>query len=224
MKKILLTCLSFLLLVSCKEKSTEGSSTEPKAEELAITEKIAYSNGLKEFREVKELNFTFNVKRNDSLVTSRSWSWKPQVDSVTYTEDGNSLSYHTVDDAASHPEIDQKFINDQYWLLFPFHLVWDKMEYEHLPKATAPISGKELQKLTVTYPENAGYTPGDVYEIYFDEDLLIREWVYMPGGDRQKAFPATWEDYKDLNGIKISTMHTNEEGSFELFFTDVSAE
>ena len=224
MKKILFTALFLLFILSCKEKSTEGSSTEPKGEELAITEKIAYANGLKEFEEVNKLNYTFNVKRNDSLVTSRSWSWKPQVDSVTYSEGNTSLSYNYVEDAKAHPEIDQKFINDQYWLLFPFHLVWDEMEYEHNPKATAPISGKDLQQLTVTYPGDVGYTPGDVYEIYFDDDYRIQEGVYIPGVDMEKAFAATWEDYKDLNGISIASSHTNKDGSFELFFTDISVE
>ena len=224
MKKFLNTCLIFLLVTSCREKPTEGTSANPKGESLEITEKIAYANGLREFEKVKELNFTFNVKRNDSLVTSRSWVWKPQVDSVTYSEGETRVSYRSSEGASAHPEIDQKFINDQYWLLFPFHLVWDEMEYEHVPKATAPISGKELQKLTITYPEDAGYTPGDVYDIYFDEDLKLQEWVYVPGGNRQKAFPATWEDYQDLNGMRLATRHRNTDNGFELFFTEVSAE
>lgn len=224
MKRILCTAVFFLLILSCKDKPNEGPSKEPKGEGLTITEKIAYANGLKEFKEIKELNYTFNVKRNDSLVASRSWSWKPQVDSVSYTEGNTTLAYNSVADADKHPETDQKFINDQYWLLFPFHLVWDEMEYEHVPKDTAPLSGMELQKLTITYPEDVGYTPGDVYEIYFDEDYLIHEWTYIPRGNREKAFSATWEDYKDLNGMRLATMHRNMDKDFELFFTEISVE
>jgi len=224
MKTQLLTCLLVLGFLSCKDKPAEGTSTEPKGEKLAITERIAYANGLKEFEAIQKLEFTFNVRRNDSLITSRSWVWEPQADSISYSEGNTQLKYHQIRDAKTHPEIDQKFINDQYWLLFPFHLVWDEMEYQHAPEATAPISGKKLQQLTITYPPDAGYTPGDVYELFFDANFLIQEWVYIPGGNAEKAFPATWEDYSELNGMNIATMHRNEEKGFELFFTDISVE
>lgn len=224
MRKLALILIPVLLIFSCKEKPVEGSTLDPKEEKLAITEKIAYANGLKDFEKLKKLEYTFNVKRNDSLVTSRSWSWKPQVDSVTYKEGETTVAYNSRKDASKHPEIDQKFINDQYWLLFPYHLVWDEMEYEHVPEATAPISGRPTQKLTVTYPDDLGYTPGDVYEIYFDEDYELQEWIYMPGGDAEKGFAATWEGYEDLNGMHLATLHKNAEGSFELFFTEISAE
>jgi len=224
MKNRLLISLLVILLASCKDKTSSAKATDTEQKPLLITEKIAYSNGLKEFEEIKELNYTFNVKKGDSLVTSRSWSWKPKVDSVTFIQGEDSVSYNNLLDAEKYPEIDPKFINDQYWLLFPYHLVWDEMEYEHIKKAEAPISGNELQKLIVYYPTDVGYTPGDVYELYFDDDFVIKEWIYMPEGDTTKASPFTWEEYQDLNGMRLATRHRNKDGSFELFFTDISIE
>ena len=212
MKKSLFLILLSASILACKN--------EP-AKEIPITEKVAQANGLKEFDDVKELQFTFNVKANDTLRTSRQWTWEPKTNMVTLTSKDSTVTYNHKTEAAQHEWVDQRFINDQYWLLFPFHLAWDEMEWEHTQEAIAPISGEQMQRVTVKYPAGAGYTPGDMYEIYFGEDHLIREWVYLSGGSRENPFPATWEDYEDFNGIKIAKMHTNKDGSFELFFTDV---
>ena len=212
MKKIVFLILLGTTLFACKNESKE---------EIPVTEKIAQANGLEHFDEVKELQFTFNVKTNDTLRTSRQWTWEPKTNMVTLTTKDSTVTYNHKTQAAQHEWVDQRFINDQYWLLFPFHLVWDEMEWEYSEEATAPISGEQMQRVTVKYPAGAGYTPGDNYEIYFGDDHMIREWVYLSGGSRQNPFPATWEDYEDFNGIKIAKMHTNKDGSFELFFTDV---
>ena len=213
MKKNLLILLFPVLLFSCKSEP----ATEP-----TVVEKIADAHGIENFEELEEIQYTFNVRVNDSLRTSRSWRWNPKMDEVTLTTADSTVSYNHKTEAGLNPQTDQRFINDQYWLLFPFHLVWDEMEYEHSPEATAPISGEKMQQLTVKYPPDAGYTPGDVYEVFFDDDYIIREWVYKSGGSEENPFAATWEDYEDFSGIKISKMHRNEDGNFELFFTDVS--
>lgn len=206
-------------LFSCKNQAEEKSSETQK--EPTIVQKIAQANGLDNFEKIEELSFTFNVKVNDSLRTSREWTWDPKTNMVSLTTKDSTVAYDHKSEAGQHVWVDQRFINDQYWLLFPFHLVWDEMEWEHEKEAKAPISGKTFEKITVTYPSNKGYTPGDVYEIFFDESLMIREWTYRPGGSTEKAFPATWANYKDFGGIKIATRHSNKDGSFELFFTDV---
>ncbi|HET7361665.1 MAG TPA: hypothetical protein VFI78_07010, partial [Salinimicrobium sp.] len=110
------------------------------------------------------------------------------------------------------------------WLLFPFHLVWDKMEAAYDSSAVAPMTGKSMQQLSITYPQNAGYTPGDVYEIYFNDDYIIQEWIYKPGGNEEKALIASWEDYKTMNGIKFSTNHRNKDGTFQIYFTNIDVE
>ena len=217
MKKVLFFLILVIVLSACKNESKDK---EPQ-KEVSIVERIAEANGLENFSDVKELQFTFNVKTNDTVRTSRQWTWQPKINRVTLTTPDSTVTYNHKTEAVQHEWVDQRFINDQYWLLFPFHLVWDEMEWEHTQEATAPISGEQMQRVTVKYPAGAGYTPGDMYEIYFGEDLMIREWVYLSGGSRENPFPATWEDYEDFDGIKIAKMHSNKDGSFELFFTDV---
>lgn len=215
----LLAAILMIVLTSCKNES-ETRSTE-KTTEVTVVEKIAQAHGLENFEEATALQYTFNVRVNDSLRTSRAWTWEPDTHRVTLSTKDSTVTYNHQSEASEHEWVDQRFINDQYWLLFPFHLVWDEMDWQHESEATAPISGENMQRVIVTYPSDAGYTPGDVYEVYFGEDFIIREWVYRSGGSEENPFATTWEAYKDFGGMKISTMHRNEDGSFELFFDGI---
>lgn len=213
MKNIFILIAFIPLLISCKTETSE----------ITIIEKIAKANGIENFGEVEELRYTFNVRVNDTLRTSRAWKWRPRDKTATLITKDSSVTYNYKTEAADHKQTDRSFINDQYWLLFPFHLVWDEMEYEHNEQETAPISGETMQQVIVTYPPDAGYTPGDVYEIFFGDDFMIKEWIYRSGGSTNGS-AVTWEGYEEHGGIKIAKMHKNESGSFELFFTDVSVE
>ena len=210
MKKSIFLLTLISLILSCAER-----------QEQTIVQKIAEANGIEKFEDVKELRYTFNVKVNDTLRTTRAWTWKPRNNIVTLTTPDSTVTYNHKTEAAANERTDQRFINDQYWLLFPFHLVWDKMSWKYIESATAPISGETMQMITITYPDGAGYTPGDVYEIYFGDDHLLKEWIYLSGGSRENPFATTWENYEEHKGIPIAKMHRSEDGSFELFFTDV---
>lgn len=211
----LLICIPLFFLAACNNSNEK---------EKTIVDQIAAANGIEAFDDVEELRYTFNVRVNDTLRTSRNWQWRPQDKTATLITADTSITYNYETEAANHKQTDQQFINDQYWLLFPFHLAWDEMEYEHNGQATAPISGENMQQVIVTYPSDAGYTPGDVYEVYFGDDLIIGEWVYRSGGSTENPFPTTWENYQDYNGIKIAKMHRSGDGNFELFFSDVGVD
>lgn len=215
----LLAATLMIVLTSCKNESATRPTEE--TTERTVVEKIAQAHGLENFEEAKALQYTFNVRVNDSLRTSRAWTWEPESHRVTLSTKDSTVTYNHQTEASEHEWVDQRFINDQYWLLFPFHLVWDEMDWQHELETTAPISGENMQRVIVTYPSDAGYTPGDVYEVYFGEDFVIREWVYRSGGSEENPFATTWEAYKDFGGIKISTMHKNKDGSFELFFDGI---
>ena len=221
MKNLFILLAAVVLIASTGCKNETKNEPVPADTEKTIAEKIASANGLENFDKIEELRYTFNVKVNDSLRTSRAWTWEPKKNRVTLTTKDSTVTYDHKTEAANHEWVDQRFINDQYWLLFPFHLAWDEMEWEHEKEVSAPISGKPMQKLTITYPSDKGYTPGDVYEVYFGDDLMIREWVYKSGGNPENAFPATWEEYKDFEGVKVATRHVSKDGSFELFFDGI---
>lgn len=223
MKKHFLNILAAaLVLTGCNEGPTkEEQEAYKEPAEKTIVQKIAAANGLKNFKKAERLKYTFNVRVNDSLRTSRAWEWNTRTGEVTLRTDDTTITYNHRQEADQHEQTDHRFINDQYWLLFPFHLVWDDMTYTYRMNEPAPISGDSLHLVTVTYPEGAGYTPGDVYEIYFGEDHMIREWVYRSGGREENPMATTWEDYEEHGGIKFATMHRNEEGTFELFFDGI---
>ncbi|MGM0932252.1 MAG: hypothetical protein ACQEWD_02275 [Bacteroidota bacterium] len=219
MKKTVLL-LSILLTISCKnEKSGDISSAEKEEETRA--QEIARAHGFENFKDVEEIKFTFNVKVGDSVRTSRSWHWKTSNDEIRLTEGDISRTYVKDDSIADdEKELDQKFINDSYWLLFPFQLVWSDAKISEEKKAEAPISKKEMRNITVSYPSEGGYTPGDSYEIFYEDDLILKEWIYKSADGSRKS-PTTWEDYKDFNGLKIARSHKSPDGSFELFFSGI---
>lgn len=218
MKNFLLPSILFFVLLSCKNKEDE---TEVAEVDISIQEQIAIAHGIKNFEEVEEIRFTFNVKVEDSLRTSRAWSWKPQTQEIRLTEGDISRNFTRDDDITEEErELDQKFINDSYWFLFPFQLVWSNAEISEEKTGTAPISKEEMNYLEVSYKDEGGYTPGDTYVIYYEDDLLLKEWIYKPANSSRES-PSTWEDYDDFNGLKIAKSHKSPDGSFELFFTDI---
>lgn len=222
MKKKLTFFALLIFIVSCKsDPDKAGTSQNESTLEEPITKEIAYTNGFTNFENVNQINFTFNVKVNDTLRSERSWKWFPKENKVELTEKGETSGY-TIDGDLNDEEIeiDKKFINDKYWLLFPYELVWSEYEFEHNRNSVAPISQKEMHQITVKYADTSGYTPGDTYLIFFDEnDKMIREWTYQSAGGR--SLSTTWEDYETFNGITIAKMHKSADGSFQLYFTDI---
>lgn len=221
MKTFLPLAFILLLLSGCKDESRTDTSVESSTTDDVVTTRIALANGFNNFEDVQQLNFTFNVKVNDTLRSQRSWIWFPQEDRVELTENGETQSYMNDGDLEGSEEaIDQKFINDTYWLLFPYQLIWSDYDFEHDRSAVAPISGEDMERITIKYPSNGGYTPGDTYHLFLSpDDSLIKEWTYESSSGR--SLSTTWEDYETFNGITIAQMHKSEDESFQLFFTDI---
>ncbi|MEC8830741.1 MAG: hypothetical protein VX772_00110, partial [Bacteroidota bacterium] len=115
-------------------------------------------------------------------------------------------------------------INDRYWLMAPFNLMWDSKNYtyEHTEESTAPISGETMQKLTIVYANEGGYTPGDAYDFYFKEDYIIREWAYRKSNQEEPNLVSTWEDYVEMEGLQLAQQHNRPEGGTNLYFTGLS--
>ena len=58
-------------------------------------------------------------------------------------------------------------------------MVWDSnATISETKKAEGPISKDELNMITMTYSDEGGYTPGDAYDIFYDDDYLIKEIDY----------------------------------------------
>ena len=136
--------------------------------------------------------------------------------------EGDTIRYNTGNIDATLTKIDRGFINDKFWLLIPFQLVWDQGTTVSEPiKTEAPISKNKMNKITLTYPNEGGYTPGDAYDIYYGDDYLIKEWAYRKGNKPEASLINTFENYQDFNGIKIALEHKKAKGDWNLNFTNV---
>ncbi len=221
MKKILFFVTVGILLTGCKNDTKNSAVTEgsPQTGE-ATAKKVAMAYGYENFDDVKQINFSFNVKINDTIRSSRTWNWYPQEERVELIENGERFSYDKDGEFdETETAADQKFINDTYWFLFPYQLVWSEYESDFNRMAVAPISQQEMQQLTVKYAGDGGYTPGDTYHLYLNEDNIIEEWTFESSEGR--TLTTTWEDLETYNGITVAKSHKTEDGSFELFFDDI---
>lgn len=221
MKSLYIGLLCVVLVASCKSETSKPTETkEPKS--LSIAEKIANAHGFQNWENVSEVKFTFQVDVDTIKGKGRSWQWKPKSDEVTMVAGEQSVTYNrnTVD--STLVPADRAFINDKYWLFVPFQLVWDNSAKISTPKTTeAPLSKKSMNMITVTYPKEGGYTPGDAYDIFYDEDYIIREWIYRKNNAETPSLTTTFENYQDFKGIKIAKDHKKDAGSWNLNFTDL---
>lgn len=219
MLKPLFLLSALFVFSSCKsDKNSEAKIFE---KELTTTEKIAFANGFEYWKNVSQLDFTFNVDR-DTTHFERSWSWKPKSGDVTMISGKDTISYNRKSIDSTSLNADKGFVNDKYWLLAPFQLVWDKSAtISESVTEIAPISKKQMNKITITYSQDGGYTPGDAYDFYYGDDFMIKEWVYRRGNSKEPSMMTTWEDYEDFNGIKIAKTHKRPDSNWKLHFTDI---
>lgn len=219
----------FILFIACQQPKSDkdaNASDQQKKQTLTVSDKIAKAHGLANWDDVDSLTYQFNVEMKGETVAKRMWKWEPGLDEVTMLDTAidslESITYNRAE-KEDFKEIDQKFINDQYWLIYPFHIVWDdNIDKSINENVEAPISGQKMTEITVNYDDKTGYTPGDTYKVYVDSDYMVREWSYIPSGSDEPRMSTTWEDYVDYNGVKIAKTHKNKDGSFKILFDNVS--
>nr|WP_299339815.1 hypothetical protein [Allomuricauda sp.] len=216
-----IVCLVTLIFLGCKTEPKKEITPEVEAEK-SVLEKIADAHGYQNWKAVKEFHFTFNVDR-DSTHFERSWIWKPKSNEVTAIGAQDTLAYIRSDMDSIAFKTNAGFINDRYWILAPFNLVWDQnnFKYTHSEKETAPISQKPMQKLTIVYGGEGGYTPGDAYDFYFGDDYILREWVFRKSNQPEPSMTTTWENYVELEGLVLAQDHKKADEVFNLNFTNL---
>ena len=221
MKTIILSIGLGLLLISCKEQPQEQVSETPEVE-LSTAEKIANAHGYEQWDSVEKIAFTFNVDRGETHF-DRSWVWEPKTGMVTMMSAQDTISYNHQKVDSTNAQVDAGFINDKYWLLTPFQLLWDADNSELSEKAAqvAPISGDTLDMLTITYKNEGGYTPGDAYDFYYSEDYKIKEWVFRKSNANQASMATTWEDYDTYGAFKFAKTHKDSAQTVNINFTGI---
>lgn len=223
-----LPMMALVLLAACRsepketEKGPQGEAPLAQADAREISRLVADAHGFQRWKEVEEFRFTFNADQG-GLHFERSWIWEPKEHRVTAISGADTLAYRQdLLDSTAHKR-NAGFINDRYWLLAPFNLVWDAQSYEpvYQKEQKAPISGETMQKLTIVYKDGGGYTPGDAYDLYFGDDMLIREWVYRRSNQKEPSLISTWEDYVEVEGLKLARRHVRQDGSPGPYFSGI---
>jgi hypothetical protein len=106
--------------------------------------------------------------------------------------------------------VEPAFVNDNYWLIFPFHAYWDtSATVTDQGMKKLPIGAGSATLVSVKYPAEAGgYTPGDTWDLYVGKDYRVKAFVYHRGGDKKpKLVTASWTGYKKAGGLLVSTEH-----------------
>jgi hypothetical protein len=184
-----------------------------------IIEQIAKAYGIDSWDQIQAIRYTWNGEIPGVFKLSHSWEWEPKTNKVTFEgkdKDGKPVKVTYIrTELSGQPdsvknEVDPAFINDNYWLLFPFHAYWD---------TSATITDQGMQKLpigsgtarlvVVKYPaEGGGYTPGDTWDLYVGKDNRVEQMVYHRGGPKKPSLvTATWAGHKKAGPLLISTDH-----------------
>ncbi len=221
----LLTASLALSLLACGSPQGESTAVEEVVvfQPVTFADSVAAAHGFAEWPQVQQLDFTFSVDVSDTNRTARRWSWFPQQDSVVQLTDAGPMAYRRNTDLDSaFAKTDGTFINDSYWLLMPFYLVWSKDGYESAVtyRDTMPLSKDIGTKLTVQYRPEGGYTPGDAYDLYVDDDYRLREWAYRKGGQAEPNTVMDWSDYSTEGGLVLPGNHQGE-GPVRIYHPDV---
>lgn len=209
---------SLQILSICATALLLACSTPQK--ELTTPQKVAEAYGYDNFDKVNSIAYTWNVQAGD-IVRTRDWKWNIKDRTVYYADADTSYTYSLDLPKEELPKADAGFINDKYWLMYPFHLIWDTgYTYEESHDAAAPISGKNSIKLSIVYNNIDGYTPGDAYDLYLNEAYMIQEWVFRKGNSPEgRAF--TWEAETTIDGVTFATEHFNADRMKFIWFTDI---
>jgi hypothetical protein len=223
---IRLSAFSMLLLIL---PATSWAQQRP-----AIAEQMSKTYGLDSFGQVEGIRYTFNAEL-PGVKLSHTWEWNPKTDTVSYEgkdKEGKpvKVAYQrsqlgSQSDAIKN-EIDPAFVNDQYWLLFPFHVIWDQsatVTDDGMQKL--PLGSGSAERVVVKYPSEGGDSPGDTWELYVGPDKRIAEFIYHRGSTKKPSVViATWEGYKKAGPLLISTDHrgTADEKPLRISLSDVS--
>jgi hypothetical protein len=201
----------------------------------AIAEQLAKTYGLDSFGRVGAIRYTFNVEFSGRNI-SRSWVWWPKTDQVTFEGKDKAGKHIKVtylrsrlykESAVVKEEVDPAFVNDNYWLIFPFHVYWDSPGADVQDKGVRklPLGSGSAKLISVKYSSKSGYTPGDTWDLYVGSDNRIEEMVYHRGGaTKPRLVTVRWQGYKKAGPLLFSTDHrgTADGAPARVFFSNVA--
>jgi len=206
------------------------------AQRAPIIEQIAKAYGLDSYGQIEAIRYTWNGEITGLFKAAHVWEWEPKTGKISYEgkdKEGKPVKatflLSQLNSAAADvkDQIAPSFVNDNYWLLFPFHAYWDTSAtvtddgMQKLPQGTG-----SARRVVVKYAAEAGgYTPGDTWELYVGPDNRVKEMVYHRGGPKAPQLViASWAGNKKAGPLLVSTEHrgTADGKPLHIFLTDVA--
>ncbi|HZQ70917.1 MAG TPA: hypothetical protein VFA68_20490 [Terriglobales bacterium] len=200
-----------------------------------VIDQIAKAYGIDSWDQVQAIRYTWNGEVPGLFKVAHAWEWEPKSNKVSYEgkdKDGKPVKVSYMrSELSSQPdavknEVDPAFINDNYWLLFPFHANWDtSAAITDQGMKKLPVGSGSAELVVVKYPSDGGYTPGDTWDLYVGKDKRVQHLVYHRGGPRKPSLvSATWAGYKKAGPLLFSTEHrgTADGKPLRIFLTDVA--
>ncbi len=222
MKKRIFILLTITALASCTNKAT-GDKTPAAVHDSTTVEKIAHRAGYARWNDVQEIAFTFNVSNAQGVARSRQWTWNPKTGDVLMIAQTDTIQFNRKQALNElQTEADKHFINDSYWLLPEFKFLTDKgTTITEKSGVNAPISAVNMDMITIAYNGDGGYTPGDAYDVYYNKNYEIKEWVFRKGNDTIQSLMTTFEQIESHGGINITTDHRLPDRMSRIHFTNI---
>ena len=221
--------LAFSILLTLP--ATLGAQNRP-----PVLEQIAKTYGLDSWGQIQAIRYTWNGEIPGVFKLAHTWEWEPKTGKISYEgkdKDGKPVKVSYISSQlSSQPdavknEVEPAFVNDNYWLLFPFHAYWDTgATVTDKGMQKLPMGGGSAALVSVKYhPEAGGYTPGDTWDLYVGKNNRVEQLVYHRGGDKKPSLvTATWTGYKKAGPLLFSTEHrgTADGKPLHIFLSDVS--
>ena len=182
----------------------------PETSPRDVLHDISWANSLFDLYRHERLHFTFHAQLPGKSV-QRQWVW--------HIKDGRIFL------DGVEQEMGQAFVNDVYWLLFPLKAYEsrDQVEVTVARNRLSPLGRQKTTEVVVRYVSGKGYTPDDTYKLYVDDNMVVREWSYLKGGQEPPARITTWSGYQTVGKMQLSLVRESRE-DFKVWFSDVRVE
>jgi hypothetical protein len=101
-----------------------------------------------------------------------------------------------------------RFINDSYWLLAPWKIFDPGVVLAYDGEKPCPgelPGGAACDVLRLSFGENVGLTPKDIYWLWITRDgRRMVQWQYVLGGAQEPPATALWRDWQSFEGVSLA--------------------
>ena len=225
MKKMRWTIgLSFLGLLLLSAVSAPAAERDAKADKIG-REMIDALGGQSAWEKARELKFDFVVQNEGKVAGRRSHVWDRYTGDYRMTGTDQSGApyavYFNVNTKQGKAYVNGKpvegeeadkllksayarYINDTYWLLAPWKVFDPGVVLTYEGEKPCPAGGT-CDVLKLSFGENVGMTPKDVYWLWVTRDgRNMVQWQYILKGADEPPTTVQWNNWQKVSGMALS--------------------